>query len=154
MREVGGHLHLAGHKVGGKDLFSAGDVEGHAASDNRMYLLDLARAFPPESPVDCLHLLPHQQVLIVILLSSCLCYAERMTVSPLQSVLFRLLRPELLQRLKADGFPALSPDAFTGPAVLRPAIFTCSLSLAFSGWGQHDSKTHNEVRFAHYLDPH
>ncbi len=109
MQDVAGHLHLCGHKVGGKELFSAGqricvfmsfcsafhsvsdrlilgDVEGHLALDKRMYLLDLgrstrmivliscshwdlfvtsaARAFPPESPHDCLHLMPQQQVLM------------------------------------------------------------------------------------------
>jgi hypothetical protein len=50
-----------------------------------------ARAFPPESPVDCEHLSYNSQ-----------------------AVFFRLLRPELLQYLKRHNLsPPLSPDALT-----------------------------------------
>jgi hypothetical protein len=42
---------LKAHCVGKTDqklLHSAGDIEGHLGIDNRLYLVDLARAFPPE----------------------------------------------------------------------------------------------------------
>lgn len=42
--------------VGGQMLHAAADVEGHEGADSRMYLLDLARAFPPEDPNATLHL--------------------------------------------------------------------------------------------------
>jgi hypothetical protein len=72
-------------------LAAAGDVEGHQALDGRFYLLDTGRAFPPESPMedDSAHLSPHPQ-----------------------SIFFRLLRPELLQRLRDSALlPPLNPDA-------------------------------------------
>lgn len=47
---------------------------------HRFYLLDLARALPPESPWDTPHLPKHQG-----------------------SVFFRMLRPELLRELKSAG---------------------------------------------------
>eukprot|EP00752_Nemacystus_decipiens_P004500 g4109.t1 len=39
-----------------KVLHTAADVEGHEGTDSRMYLLDLARAFPPEDPNATPHL--------------------------------------------------------------------------------------------------
>ena len=72
-------------------LSSAGDVEVHRGTDTRNYLLDLARAFPAESPLDTPHL-PRSG----------------------QSVFFRLLRPELLQIRRALRLPPLSPDALAG----------------------------------------
>ncbi len=42
--------HLQKHVVGGATLYSPGDIEGHAGLDGRMYLIDLARLFPPEFP--------------------------------------------------------------------------------------------------------
>lgn len=95
MQEIAADLHVAGHYVcdhKGKpyQLHSAGDIEGHRGSDGRYYLLDLARAFPPESPFDTPHL----------------CW-------PQQAVFFRMLRPEFLQYLKDKGSPALSCDALT-----------------------------------------
>ena len=82
------HLHLAPHRINQCEVHTAGDVEGHLGTDGRYYLLDLARCCPPESP------------------------AVSAPLSP-RSVLYRLLRPELLQLLKADGEPPLSCDAFT-----------------------------------------
>jgi hypothetical protein len=84
-------LHLARHQSLGRDVYCAGDCELHMGTDNRMYLLDLARAFPPEDPHAVKHL--------------------RVSGQPL---LFRLLRPELLQKFKLSAaIPPLSPDAFT-----------------------------------------
>ena len=84
-------LYLAEHESLGKRIHSAGDIELHMGSDGRMYLIDLARAFPPEDPKVVRHL----------------------PVSG-QPLLFRLLRPELLQRMKGDHACApLNPDAFT-----------------------------------------
>eukprot|EP00904_Undaria_pinnatifida_P000353 jgi/Undpi1/10318/HiC_scaffold_28.g12769.m1 len=42
--------------VDGQRLHAAADVEGHEGTDSRMYLLDLARAFPPEDPNATPHL--------------------------------------------------------------------------------------------------
>jgi hypothetical protein len=33
-----------------KLFYSAADVEGHRGIDNRLYLLDFSRTFPPETP--------------------------------------------------------------------------------------------------------
>lgn len=33
-----------------QEMHSACDIEGHKGKDNRHYLLDFARSFPPESP--------------------------------------------------------------------------------------------------------
>ncbi len=98
MRRAATDLHLASHRVGdrlssgGSVLYSAGDEEGHYGHDHRYYLIDLARGFPPESPFDTPHLPTYGQ-----------------------SVFCRLLRPELLQRLKKDKVsPPLSSDALSG----------------------------------------
>ena len=96
---IGEDLHLSPHRVGPLTLYTAGDVEGHLGTDGRYYLLDLARCSPPESPA----LNP---------------------TAPRQSVLYRLLRPELLQLMKADELPPLSCDAFTQ-------------------WGAQDGDVHN-----------
>jgi len=52
-------------------------VEGHLGRDEKFYLLDLARTFPPECGVVCQHLPEHKQ-----------------------SIFYRLLRPEFLRYLK------------------------------------------------------
>jgi len=65
-------------------------TEGHIGSDQRKYLLDLARGFPPEHPEEVKHLPPHPR-----------------------NTLFRLLRPEFLQYVrKTSSIPALNADAF------------------------------------------
>jgi hypothetical protein len=87
-------LHLAAHKVGGKVLFAAGDVEVHRALDGSMFLLDLSRSFPPES---------------VSLVSQF--YSDGAV--PSSSIFFRMLRPEALKYWKMTGASALSPDAFS-----------------------------------------
>ena len=47
-------LHLAAHPVrsekGFVTLHAAGDIEVHKAKDGRVYVMDLARTFPPEHP--------------------------------------------------------------------------------------------------------
>ncbi|CAM9464603.1 unnamed protein product, partial [Sphacelaria rigidula] len=37
-------------------MHSACDIEGHVGTDNRRYLLDFARSFPPEDPAEVHHL--------------------------------------------------------------------------------------------------
>ena len=91
MRRLAGKLHLASHVVGGKVLDAAGDLEAHQGTDERIYLLDTARALPPEDPRATPHL-----------------------PSLGNSIFFRLLRPEFMQILKVRGHPALSPDALSG----------------------------------------
>lgn len=91
MRKVATQLHLASHSVCGVRLDAAGDIEGHLGENGRVYLLDLARTFPPEHPLASTHL-----------------------VRPPQSVFYCFLRPEFLQLLKQRGCPPLSPDSLTG----------------------------------------
>lgn len=43
-------MNLREHIVSGVKLYSACDIEGHLGTDNRYYIIDLARTFPPESP--------------------------------------------------------------------------------------------------------
>jgi hypothetical protein len=50
MKRLGQKLGLKKHVVGSQSLYSPGDIEGHAGLDGRMYLIDLARLFPPEFP--------------------------------------------------------------------------------------------------------
>lgn len=87
-------LHLAEHLVASSEgptkLWLAGDVEGHRGTDGRLYLLDLARTFPPEDPRLSCHLPPSTS-----------------------AVWFRLIRPELLRILKQQKLPPLSSDSFT-----------------------------------------
>ena len=45
MMDAAKELHLAGHLVKDTKLFAAGDVEVHAARDEKFYVLDLARCF-------------------------------------------------------------------------------------------------------------
>jgi WD40 repeat protein len=83
MRKLAGFLNLKQHRVHGVDLWTAADVEGHRSLvDHRMYLIDFSRLFPPEAPS---------------------------AKSPPNSHLYRMLRPELVSRLK---FP-VSSDAFS-----------------------------------------
>lgn len=106
MKKVATQLHLATHTVGGVRLDAAGDIEGHLGENGRVYLLDLARTFPPEHPLACKHL-------------------ER----PPQSVFFCFLRPEFLQLLKERGYAALSPDSLTGWGASDPEHRTHAKNL-------------------------
>lgn len=54
-------------------------MEGHRGLDGRFYLLDLARAFPPECPFEV---------------------QAHLELAPPHAVFFRMLRPEFLQLLK------------------------------------------------------
>jgi hypothetical protein len=48
MSTIGLHLNLANHKgPTGLDTSLAADVEGHLGSDDRLYIIDLSRIFPP-----------------------------------------------------------------------------------------------------------
>lgn len=88
------HLHLAEHLVisdiGSVKLWVAGDVEGHRGHDGRLYLLDLARTFPPEDPRLVTHLPPCSS-----------------------AIWFRLIRPEFLRLIKIQNMAALSSDSFS-----------------------------------------
>ena len=75
------------------------DCEGHLGFDKRFYLLDLARCFPPEYPSEVTHL------------------------PVFESAIFcRLLRPELLKRLRAQGFVPLNPDALSRWGAADPSF--------------------------------
>eukprot|EP01129_Flabellula_baltica_P000456 TRINITY_DN10464_c0_g1_i1.p1 TRINITY_DN10464_c0_g1~~TRINITY_DN10464_c0_g1_i1.p1 ORF type:complete len:1958 (-),score=323.32 TRINITY_DN10464_c0_g1_i1:16-5889(-) len=87
-------LNLKEHIVNGVLLYSAADVEGHLGTDNRFYVLDFSRTFPPEPPFS-------------------------MSNNGVSSHLFRLLRPELVKRNERIGPNGerepcpLSSDAFS-----------------------------------------
>eukprot|EP00026_Physarum_polycephalum_P001843 Phypoly_transcript_01846.p1 GENE.Phypoly_transcript_01846~~Phypoly_transcript_01846.p1 ORF type:complete len:502 (+),score=60.52 Phypoly_transcript_01846:73-1578(+) len=85
MAKLGKALNLKAHAVGaqGKEIVGPCDIEGHKGRDNRFYLLDFARLFPPEAPV----LISNHK----------------------NAHLYRLLRPELVRRFEVP----LSSDAFT-----------------------------------------
>eukprot|EP00457_Paulinella_chromatophora_P000057 gb/GEZN01000057.1/.p1 GENE.gb/GEZN01000057.1/~~gb/GEZN01000057.1/.p1 ORF type:complete len:2813 (-),score=488.37 gb/GEZN01000057.1/:367-7632(-) len=117
-------LHIAAHLVKGQLLHTAGDTQGHLfqaepGGKQERVLLNLTRTLPPEScelaakPSDKTHLAPDQF-----------------------GVWYRLLRPELLARLKT----------------VEPAIPPVS-SDAFSQWGIEDSKVHNQnaIEASRYL---
>ena len=56
MAEAAAALNIKAHRVGPRHapvtLHSAVDLEGHCGLDGRCYVLDSARAFPPEQPCD------------------------------------------------------------------------------------------------------
>ena len=90
MELTGKCLNLQEHYAGtvlqqGSFIYSCGDLEVHLGTDNRYYVLDFARSFPPESPP-----------------------RDRKLRNP-RAVYYRLLRPEFVRSYE---FP-LSPDAFT-----------------------------------------
>ncbi len=73
---------LSSHLVGRTDkklIYGPGDIEGHLGQDGRFYLVDFARYMPPEPPTEK------------------------------GSILYRLVRPELVRRFGKS----LSPDAFS-----------------------------------------
>eukprot|EP01091_Cochliopodium_minus_P008088 TRINITY_DN1798_c0_g1_i1.p1 TRINITY_DN1798_c0_g1~~TRINITY_DN1798_c0_g1_i1.p1 ORF type:complete len:1165 (-),score=271.99 TRINITY_DN1798_c0_g1_i1:41-3277(-) len=65
-------LNISEHKVLNVNIFGPGDIEGHIGTDERFYLIDLARLFPPETPKK---------------------------VSP-HTIWFQLLRPEFVRTLE------------------------------------------------------
>ena len=91
-------LHLADHACRGagssteKRIRVAGDNEVHVGSDGKHYMIDMARSLPPQAPK----------------------VVDHLTDGRASAVFFRFFRPEALQRLRAEGFPALSVDALTG----------------------------------------
>ena len=100
VRQAANRLHLAEHEIGesGVAVACAGDIECKflEGSTTQAYLLDMARGMPPESPSASSH------VFAIVG----------------QPAFYKMLRPELLQRLKGDDEHAqvtdgLSPDAFT-----------------------------------------
>ncbi|KAL6050246.1 Clu domain-containing protein [Balamuthia mandrillaris] len=83
MKFIGQQLNLKEHMAGFRtyrNLFFPCDIEGHRGTDNRYYVVDFARVFPPEPPLAGLK----------------------------SAYLFRLLRPELVkgnkQPLSSDAF--------------------------------------------------
>jgi hypothetical protein len=66
-----------------KFIYGPGDIEGHMGLDGRFYLLDFARYMPPEPP------------------------------SAPGSILYKLLRPELVRQFGSAFNKPLSPDAFS-----------------------------------------
>ncbi|KAL6070346.1 Clu domain-containing protein [Balamuthia mandrillaris] len=83
MQFIGQQLNLKEHMAGFRtyrNLFFPCDIEGHRGTDNRYYVVDFARVFPPEPPLAGLK----------------------------SAYLFRLLRPELVkgnkQPLSSDAF--------------------------------------------------
>ena len=91
MEKAGKRMNLKGHYTGlGRNrqlLFGPVDIEGHLGSDDRFYVLDFARTFPPT--------------------------AEPGT-GPKSTFLYKLLRPEFVKTnsvpLSSDGFSAFGQD--------------------------------------------
>lgn len=89
MQEAATKMNLKGHLTGIRTptlIYGPGDIEGHIGKDNKFYILDFARTFPPEA------ILPGDK------------QKEK------GRVLYKLLRPELVV---SNPIP-LSSDAFTG----------------------------------------
>lgn len=85
MMDLGKALNLKVHAAGsgGKEIVGPCDIEGHNGKDDRFYLLDFARLFPPEAPI----ILSKRK----------------------NEHLYRLLRPELVRKFNVP----LSSDAYT-----------------------------------------
>ena len=101
MKQLGQMKCIKPHRVGqgdaAKELYGPLDIEGHRGTDRYYYLCDVARYFPPESPV-------------VFPDAASQGYSSQPTGRRLQTCyLYRQLRPELLQ---AYSHP-LSSDAYS-----------------------------------------
>lgn len=95
-------------------VLAAGDAEMHEGSDGRMYLLDLARAMPPEAPAHaltaadkvCCDSLRFHHYSLSLLMIDCFCHDQQSAHFALQApgssrtVFYRLFRPEYLQMRK------------------------------------------------------
>ena len=97
MDEAGRLLNLKKHISGTmvnqcSEISSCGDLEVHKGTDGKYYILDFARAFPPEAPP-----------------------IDRKQYDP-RAVFYKLLRPELVR----SNDKALSSDAFTTWGMLDP----------------------------------
>jgi uncharacterized membrane protein YgcG len=109
MASVARKLNLAPHLVADRVLHVAGDVEAHRGADERAYVIDLARLFPPEAPDDG-------------------AAGQR----DARAVFHQLLRPELVRQARQP----LSSDAFTNfqrydkrAAELNDAVREASVQL-------------------------
>jgi hypothetical protein len=51
MEAVGRALNLKKHRSGEVEIVGPSDIEGHLGTDGRYYVLDFARVFPPEAPL-------------------------------------------------------------------------------------------------------
>lgn len=83
LQKVASHFHLAAHTVQGLLLYTAADVEVHKdvhSEEQVFYMLDLARCFPRENA----------HVVTI--------YSDVQV--PPSAIFFRMLRPELLLKLK------------------------------------------------------
>ncbi|EGC35315.1 hypothetical protein DICPUDRAFT_152393 [Dictyostelium purpureum] len=90
MKEAGKKLNLKAHHVGSvsgftKELTSPGDIEGHLGEDNRYYVIDFSRTFPPESII------------------------KQPNVNK-RCIFYNLLRPEFVSKWKVP----LCSDSFSG----------------------------------------
>ena len=105
MKKVAEALHLARHRVRDKNLYCAGDIECRIKKNSKnTYLLDMARAMPPESPTRAMHLEAWDAYTTK--------KGKKMTRSG--EVFYRLVRPEWLQLLhKKFKVDPLSADALT-----------------------------------------
>ena len=89
IKQVARELNLKGHMVRGTKIYGPGDIEAHYGRDQRYYVVDYARVFPPEAPSRI----------------------QEASVSSREKrkIFYRLLRPEFVR----DNPVALSSDAFT-----------------------------------------
>jgi len=95
MRIAGKNLNIAssfrGIKEPGAMMHSAIDIEGHLGEDGRFYMLDFARAMPPEGLLLCVLLLFFGSHDFFLMLVSA---PREKTVRQTNDHLYRLLRPE------------------------------------------------------------
>ncbi|GAM18576.1 hypothetical protein SAMD00019534_017510 [Acytostelium subglobosum LB1] len=88
MKRLAKKMFIKGHTVGLNTpvtIFGPGDIEVHKGTDGRYYMIDFARAFPPEYPAHIHGKIGRQ-------------------------IFYSMLRPELLLKFNVE----LSPDAFSG----------------------------------------
>eukprot|EP00463_Aulacantha_scolymantha_P003582 TRINITY_DN445_c0_g1_i1.p1 TRINITY_DN445_c0_g1~~TRINITY_DN445_c0_g1_i1.p1 ORF type:complete len:123 (+),score=28.89 TRINITY_DN445_c0_g1_i1:351-719(+) len=106
IKYVAEEIHLKLHwisKAHKAELYTAGDVEGHEGHDKRHYLIDTARIFPPEWP------------------NAEQCQNNVGLKHRGNVALYRLVRPEFLQKWKLLQKASLNADMWTNWSDLNKA---------------------------------
>eukprot|EP01125_Pyxidicula_operculata_P011059 TRINITY_DN3612_c0_g1_i10.p1 TRINITY_DN3612_c0_g1~~TRINITY_DN3612_c0_g1_i10.p1 ORF type:complete len:1231 (+),score=183.36 TRINITY_DN3612_c0_g1_i10:494-3694(+) len=104
MKKAAEKLNVKGHLVGPNadtEIYGPCDIEVHVGYDNRAYILDFARLFPPEAPRQ------NERALLPAFNPSNEEYYKSRKIG--SAVLYKLLRPEFVRMYKVP----LSSDAFT-----------------------------------------
>jgi hypothetical protein len=122
-------FHIAAHIVSGVVMYTAGDIEVHRGMYGVCYMIDLARAFPPE------HFVELRKV--------------NEFPSDHSSQFFRMLRPELLLHLKdvkitevQNCEPVMQEIAKSNPSLISEGTLPTLSPDNLSMWGKHDHELH------------